>query len=86
MVLDGDAMSMAKGTPAYLQIDTLERMLKREESRTEATRKSLHAAYQCIIDATKAFTPPTDGNDVREWFDKHEATIDAVLEWKNERR
>ena len=45
-------------------------------------REELHAAYQCIIDATRAFAPPTDGKDVSKWFDDHKETIDAVLEWK----
>ena len=68
---------------AYLEIDHLERKLKREEARTEGTRKALHAAFECIVDATRAFAPPTDGKDVSAWFDKHQATIDAVLEWKS---
>ena len=71
---------------AYLEIDHLERKLKREEQRTEGTRKALHAAFECIVDGTRAFAPPTDGKDVREWFDKHEATINAVLEWKKSNR
>lgn len=52
----------------------------------EEDQKRLQDAYQCIIDATKSFAPPTDGKDVSKWFDDHQATIDAVLEWKNERR
>lgn len=53
------------------------------EALDNARKNANDAAYQCIIDATRAFAPPTDGKDVSAWFDKHQATIDAVLEWKN---
>lgn len=77
----GRKYTVAHGTDGSILLNAADR-LEMFAKWNEEDQQRLHAAYQCIIDATKAFTPPTEGSDVRKWFDDHADTIDAVLEWK----
>lgn len=81
----GRKYTVCHGTDGSILINAADR-LEQFAAWQEEDQKKLQDAYRCIIDATRAFAPPADGADVRKWFDDHQQTIDAVLEWKNERR
>lgn len=80
----GRKHTVCHGTDGSILLNAADRLEQFAKWQEEDQRK-LQDAYRCIIDATKAFTPPQDPDDVRAWFDNHQQTIDAVLRWKKER-